>query len=231
MKLAICLSGLPRSFKRTYDSLNKYILSNYECDIFISTWDLITPDDKKDQYSQDGKIEEYIDLYKPKDYEIEKFTNETFQKFFNYKNLKHTYNISPSLIPMVYKIYKANKLRLDFENRNNIKYDAIIRTRSDLSYQNVLPVNEIIRAKNGECFTRTSKHHPLTYLNFPVHISDLYFLSNSENANIYANFYFDLESVLEQTRNPIAEINLEKHLENNNIKWIHTELLTELVRD
>lgn len=231
MKLAICISGLPRSFKRTYDSLNKYILSQHDCDIFISTWEFISSNDQAKIYSQDGSVEEYISLYKPKSYEVEKFTHDTLESLFNYTSLKKTYGILPSLLPMSYKVYKTNKMRLEFETLNNIKYDAIVRTRSDLSYQSSIPNEEILIVNNGECFTRTSKHHPLTPLDSPMRISDLYFLSNSENANKYSNFYLDIESVLEQTQNFIAEINLEKHLENNNVKWLHTGLSTELIRD
>jgi hypothetical protein len=231
MKLAICISGLPRSFKRTYNSLDKYILSQHDCDIFISTWDFISAGSGTRVYAQDGSVEEYISLYKPKSYEVEKFTDDTLDNLFNYRSLKQKYNILPSLLPMSYKVYKTNKLRLDFEMKNFIKYDAVIRARSDLSYQSCIPNQELLRVNHGECFARTSKHHPLTPLNSPMHISDLYFLSNSENANKYSNFYLDIESVLEQTQNFIAEINLEKHLENNNIKWLHTELATELIRD
>jgi hypothetical protein len=232
MKLAICISGLPRSFKRTLPSLQEKILSKHDCDIFLSTWDFAVDGSRDTRvYRQDGTIQEYIDLYKPKSYEIELFNDEIREEKFKYSYYKKKYGIMSGFMPMFYKIQRANNLRLEYELKNNIKYDAVIRARSDLSYKNIIPENELILSSQGICFTRTSAHDPLTPPNSPLHISDFYFLSNSHNANIYANCYSNIESILNQSRTFIPEINLEYHLANNSIVWNHTQLITELIRD
>ena len=74
MRAAICFSGMPRSFKTVYDSHKRFVFDvltdlGIEYDIFIHTWD------NKIRYpkylSDEGSIEELIDMYKPSSYRAE----------------------------------------------------------------------------------------------------------------------------------------------------------------
>ena len=136
MRIAICISGLPRSFKRSYPLLEKVFLSKYNCDIFISTWDwqvnqIQKKQETRDQFGrsipivgthwwpQDGNVTEFIELFKPKQLEIEIFNDDTLELKFNY-SLYQKYGINNSFLPMFYKAWRANELRLEYEKENHI---------------------------------------------------------------------------------------------------------------
>ena len=38
MKIAVCISGQPRNFKKSYTSLKSNFLDKYNCDIFFHSW-------------------------------------------------------------------------------------------------------------------------------------------------------------------------------------------------
>jgi len=246
MKIAICVSGLPRSFKRSYPLLEKIFLSKYECDIFISTWDwqvkqIQKKQETKDQFGrpipitgthwwpQDGNVNEFIDIFKPKKSEIEIFHDDTLESKFKYSLYKQ-YGINNSFLPMFYKTWKANELRLQYEKDNNIKYDLVVRTRGDISYEGNLSDYEITNALRGYGFCRTSYQNPDTRPGEPEHISDIYFFSNPEKSTIYANFWLYHQQVLEYTKSFIAEINLETYLEYAKVKWLATALHIDVLR-
>jgi hypothetical protein len=235
MKIAICISGLPRSFRRSYPLLEKEFLSKYDCDIFISTWDwqvnqIQKKQETKDQFGnsipivgthwwpQDGDLDEFINLFKPEMSEIEIFDDDTLESKFNYSSYKK-YDINNSFLPMFYKTWRANELRLNYQKQNNIEYDLVLRTRADVSYDGVLPQKEIEKALLGHGFCRTSWQNPDTPLGEPEHISDIYFLSNSEKSTLYANFWIHHQKILEYTKSSIAEINLETYLKRAGVQW------------
>ena len=74
MRVAVCFSGMPRSFKTVYESHKKFIFDvlseqGIEYDIFIHTWNNKV---KYPKYlSDEGTVEELIELYKPTAFKIE----------------------------------------------------------------------------------------------------------------------------------------------------------------
>ena len=38
MKVAICISGLPRNYEQGFKELKKWFLNKYDCDVYIHTW-------------------------------------------------------------------------------------------------------------------------------------------------------------------------------------------------
>jgi hypothetical protein len=246
MKIAICISGLPRSFKRSYPLLDRVFLSKYDCDIFISTWDwqvnqIQKKQETQDQFGkpipivgthwwpQDGNADEFIKLFRPKKSEVETFNDDTLETKFNYSLYKN-YGINNSFLPMFYKVWRANELRLQYEKENNIQYDLVLRTRGDIYYDGILSEAEIKNALLGHGFCRTSYQNPNTPLGEPEHISDIYFLSNPEKSTLYANFWLYHQQVLEHTKSFIAEVNLETYLHHVGVQWSATSLHIDSLR-
>lgn len=116
MKICLQLAANPRSFKRCYDSFKKNILDTLNPDIFLHTWNLNGLD--RPDVKTDGSCEEYVELYKPKSYQIEDLT-------YNYQPLQ-------TMVPHFTSRYKVNQLRKKYELENNIKYDVVIMGRPDL---------------------------------------------------------------------------------------------------
>ena len=129
MRIAICISGQPRNFKQSYESLKTHFLDKYDCDIFFHSWKTSSFEstnfgDRNYQY-QLGKEDynELIKLYQPKKYILEQpivFDASDYQCPIWRQPLNNT-------LSMFYSIYKSFQLIED-------AYDYVIRTRFDLDY-------------------------------------------------------------------------------------------------
>lgn len=127
------MAANPRSFKRCYDSFKNNILDTLNPDIFIHTWKL--NGFERPDVTTDGSCEEYVDLYKPKAWEIEELD-------YNYEPLN-------TMVPHFTSRYKVNELRKKYEKEKNIKYDIVIMGRPDVRLINNPPKNnsEVIGSK------------------------------------------------------------------------------------
>ena len=69
MKVAVCLSGQLRSFKKSRDSLFKNIIEPTNADLFVYGWDFEKQEKNNvtSRFSEDGTVEEFIDSYKLKE--------------------------------------------------------------------------------------------------------------------------------------------------------------------
>ena len=118
-KIAILMRGHVRSYKKTYPILKKIILDNFDCDIFIHSWDC----DK-----------EILKLYNPVAFKIEKKPNynlvHTNKKIFN--RLKISYR------NQIYSNIVLTNLMKKYKTDNNINYDMVIYTRFDMFFMKIL---------------------------------------------------------------------------------------------
>jgi hypothetical protein len=132
MKVAILISGQPRSFERGYEELRRAYLDRYDCDVFFHTWD----DEKfaATRFFFDRPAHEYtmveewkqriVELYQPKAYLFEKpivFDNSNIIDPIWRQPLQNTKS-------MFYSLHKAFDL-------TTTGYDCYIRTRFDLRYE------------------------------------------------------------------------------------------------
>ena len=93
-KVAVLLAANPRSFKRNYSYFEKNILETLNPDVFIHTWRL--HGNERPDVTTDGSCEEYINLYKPKSWEIE--------------DLVYDYEPLHTMRPHFTSRYKVNKI-------------------------------------------------------------------------------------------------------------------------
>lgn len=123
MKVAICIVGNPRSFKRTFPSFKENLLKQKHADIFIHTYNQIGQE--RSDVKIDGTAKEYIKLYSPIRYKIEELN-------FNFSMLQ-------TMEPYFKSCYEVMQLVKNYEEEYNFKYDIIIKTRADMEY--VKPLN------------------------------------------------------------------------------------------
>lgn len=129
MKIAISISGQPRNFKESYNSLKKHFLDKYDCDIYFHSWKTLNFESTNfgggnHKYNLDeNSYTELIELYNPKKYILEQ------PIVFEASNYKCPIWRQPlnNTLSMFYSIYKSFQLIED-------KYDYIIRTRFDINY-------------------------------------------------------------------------------------------------
>ena len=188
LKIALCISGHMRTFEETFPSIQKYILSDLDCDVFIHTWDTLglsyRPLDnnlnKKYQNLQDNLNK----LFRPKKIIIEP------RKEFMISNIMRT-KLEPGrdihgMLSMFYKIEACNDLKKEYEADNNIKYDIVIRFRSDLLMGSPLPIN-----KN---FKENFLYIPM-YGNFGG-LCDQFAFGSSEVMDKYSSIFSNIENHL-----------------------------------
>ncbi len=80
MKIAICLSGLPRQYKAGYEELKKWFLDRYDCDVYLHTWyDTQSTFHTGHKFSPkisyqftEKNYNELLELYQPKNYTFQK---------------------------------------------------------------------------------------------------------------------------------------------------------------
>lgn len=201
MKVALLLSGMiPKEFFRYYASIKKTLIEPYNADVFISTW--ISP------YSED-----MFTCYNPKLMRIENYDDISVKlrdnMFLDYLNsIGHIGNRDfyiASTVPMFYKIYDANQLRIEYESLKDFKYDIIIRSRMDLSFDHVHPLfiepkvygsipddeitdcmndNNIIYAKNDSSDDNL--------------IWDQFAFGSNKAMNVYSDTYLNLQNLTEK---------------------------------
>lgn len=176
MKIALCLHGRVGSMEgKTYsgvqDSLEALQISSNnfqqkvlvpDMDIFVHSW--------SDEYSKN-----ILDTYTPKEYLIEP------QKIFEVPNyITASHNRAFAHLSRWYSFQKAVELKTKYELENNFKYDLVMCQRFD-AFWNV-PV--VFNALEKDKFYVGDSH-----LNRDVEWSDIWFIANSDNMNLFATMY------------------------------------------
>jgi len=121
MKIAICMSGLMRTFSECYDSLKENILDIYDCDVFLFV----------------SKTEDkFIKLLNPVKSIV--LDADPVLKKENCKLWKMRHYSLQGVLQQLWKIEECYNLVLEYEKEKNFQYDWIIRTRPDLMYHRKL---------------------------------------------------------------------------------------------
>lgn len=123
MRIAICIVGNPRSFKRTFPSFKDNLLQQTNADIFIHTYNQIGQE--RSDVHVDGTAHEYIQLYSPVSSKIDQ--------------LNFSFQMLQTMEPYFKSCYEVMQLVKKYEQEQNFKYDLIIKTRADMEY--VKPLN------------------------------------------------------------------------------------------
>lgn len=155
MKIAVLLFGHLRDFEQCADSLNKNLLSRYDCDVFMHTWDEL---DSKTYSWHEQRVnpvnvstwigEKIEELYHPIDYIVEhqeKWQDEQIVKSAYTSNLSFS---TAGMHFMFYSMNRANELRLAYQKKKNVIYDFIVVTRPDVELLHALDVEKIIHQAN-----------------------------------------------------------------------------------
>jgi hypothetical protein len=207
-KIAILLAGEMRNFDNPNIISNNFdnLLGKYDCDLFISTWN------KRGYSGYHGTIE-----YKPynlnpisKEYIEDTYTNikginiEDYDVWYNNLNtnlklfIKKGFKCGNKIIkatsfPQLYKIWDANRIKTEFEIKNNFKYDLVIRMRSDMCILETIPdeyLNDFFEKKIDD--NEFKLNYKIWNLNpskifYPNRIYDIFFYGNSDSMNMLCN--------------------------------------------
>lgn len=184
MRVALCISGMPRSFRRAYPSIKTNLIDPHSCDIFISTWKSEVVDE---MFPETDSAEEFIELYNPIKFDIEIYNarrEATFQTNIFHLRSDQAGRSVRRMIPMYYKIFLADLHRSIYEQENGFTYDVVVRCRSDLEFTS--PVN-------FEAPKRDVVYFP--EINSQNHVNDQFWYSDSQTATVVGSLYYAIPTL------------------------------------
>jgi hypothetical protein len=217
MKVALCISGQPREFKRSYPSLKEHVIDKVDTDVFVYCWDA-----KKQpyfeiegaiRYPDEGSVNELIDLYKPVSYVLEPWDDEREKSFYNEK-YEINRGLHSSIVryqAMLYSIFKCNELKNEYEKKRNISYDIVIKARSDLKLSRSIDLDELAYAYQNRILYSD-------VLRWDGMVSDILFFGNKEVMDIAARLYYDFDGYHDEGVPFNTEIMFPHHLSKNRVK-------------
>lgn len=150
-KIAIQLYGHLRTFDKTAQTLQKYIIDanpNIEFDIFIHTWDELDSVQKMPHYEKGntfaGKTlteeqrQKVLDLYKPKKIIIEPQIELTSEQKDIVTSSNYDMKLATVFRNISHTFCSVNTLRQKYEKETGNQYDLVIVTRPDIIFYDKL---------------------------------------------------------------------------------------------
>lgn len=205
MKIAFCISGQLRRFDnpKLLEKLKENVLKVLNPDIFVSVWknrgsSLYSKVAGLPTHFENELVEEsYVkSIYNSIQIDVEDY-NDWFKNVN--ERLKLGFGQRGCSIAMIYKMFKCNQYKKDFEEKNNFKYDVVIRYRPDIIFYTPIPLM---------CFSNTEVVWNLNCFEFynPNRIHDMLLISNSKNMDIICNIWNVFEKYWKDNR--IQDCNL-----------------------
>lgn len=229
MRIALCLSGMPRTVHEGHKKLFDSFIKKYNPDIFIHTW-LDNPHqgpwERVYTYEERVKqISDILSLYKPKSFHIDK--SHIVQDYYkDYSSIFLQNNISQGATVMRYiynphsmyeSNYLVNELKKKYENQNNFIYDYVVRTRMDVDLRDSINFEDI----DTSYINIDNNKNPI-YDSSIVELSEVFAVSSSKNMDIFADFTNKIRHVLYTLRDsPVKvypELILARYVKLYNIK-------------
>ena len=169
MKIALCLSGQPRSYKKAHEYIKKNLLDKYNVDVFAHAW--------RPQLGRMIVFDEISSLYNPVQFIMDEALPETINSDLIVPNASHPANFCTS---MFYSIHRANDFRVREEAKKDRKYDFVVRCRFDLALNKVIDFSSLER---GKIYVSKDIDDPNALLN------DQFAIGDSDVMNIYSMTY------------------------------------------
>jgi len=233
MRIAILLPGQPR-FNGDLQNFLKNLKGYDQADWFVYLTNSSTRDALKIRTHSDipQVHEEWIN------YDIEWATSKIIQNLPNNNYLKK-FEISDvhihqwpyvrdsqervrteNIFNMYYNIYKVNQLRVNYEQDNNFKYDAVIRTRPDLGLVSEVNIKDY---DLNSIIMPNDKWHGIDQTS-----NDQFAFGTSDAMSIYSDVMNHLEKYEKQLKDFGPETVLGHHLKSNNISYIRGNFNTSI---
>ena len=217
-RIAVELYGLIRNYESTFDSffinfLQPLYCNGYTVDVFIHTWSVSDTSDitwHNTTENNNGKtvnnkiIQDIIEKYRPKKIIVDK-PFDIDKKILIKEKLANNSRSFNSLISCFYTRYKVNELRKQYEEEHSIKYDWVVITRFDISFDKPLSIDVYLKSYKEQCKIPVNKNAIFTACS-PFRMcnmadsenieccTDLIVFSSPESINKITEFYSDLKN-------------------------------------
>lgn len=216
MRVAVCLSGHLRTYRKTLLNLQRHLLNNreHQFDLFVHTWDRMgwyeTNDADAVHDETASELPYLMESLRPKAVVVEpkkEFLVPDFQ-------LVSEHQIKPGtngahILSMYYKVQECDKLRRQAESKGGFIYDAVVRARPDLVLENNVPLSKF-ELLDG-----------VVYINDRGHsggVNDQFAVANSATMSVYAACFENVTRYVDEGCEWRPEPILHYHLDRNNIQ-------------
>lgn len=201
MKIALCFHGLSYGCKdyktgkgQCFNIIDNTLgindlKKNGELDIFIHTWN-------------HENYQKIMDTLKPCQIIIETINNKVKEKVIDVANypsrtiyLKETreYKNLYAKFSNYYSLLEADKLRLNYENLHNIKYDCVIHTRFDIKFRFKKSLSEFDLGNNYYIPTVNNHLEHNYYYDYMI-------FSSGKSIEFFTNIYYQIDNLIEQIK-------------------------------
>jgi len=225
-RVAVCISGQPRSVEQGFEFINKHVIQPNQADVFIHTWQptyteaFINPVNGSEVGDAVGMgiSNTILDLYEPHGVIFDKQI--VFdEKDYNdraYPGMKASWMLS-----MWYSVQMANWLKCNAEDEFGPKYDAVFRMRFDWALRDDM----VVLNRDSKVITVPSD------CAHPTGINDQFAIGSSKEMDIYCSLYDHIEEYYREDDQPFCnEILLKHHLTKQGVEIYPVSMGYGLIR-
>lgn len=225
MKIALCMSGLARTFKQCYQSYWDNILSQYDCDVFV----YVSKDANSDSMDVMKCVKKIV---------LEQNPTLDEKDLVRYKLQCKRYSMQ-GILQQLWKIKMCHNLMLDYQKEHNIAYDWVIRCRPDLKI--IRKIDDLTKLDNHYLYVPAyqsfiDRWNGMYDENFVFDyscaccVSDQFGMSCVKVMDVYARRYDDLEKNCHSGGNAHPESSLQYQLQVNGVKLKFLKPLIQIQR-
>ena len=134
-KIAVQFFGHLRTFEKCLPYLKKHLLNNYDCDIFMHTWDTYNHNSKTwhTNFKNSNKKVNQEEIIKKLNIKPEQIKIEHQDLYTKDEIIVRGYKFAvQGLMSVYHSIKTVNKLREDYQKKHKIKYDMVVCIRPDV---------------------------------------------------------------------------------------------------
>lgn len=196
-RIALCLSGQPRSYKKAHSYIKHNLLDKHIVDVFAHAW--------RPQIARMAVFDEIGRLYNPIQFIMDDALPESINSDLFVPNASHPANFCTS---MFFSIYRSNDFRVREEAKTGKKYDFVVRSRFDLALNKYIDFSTL---EKGKVYVSKDTDGPNPLLN------DQFAIADPETMNIYASTYLFLRQYAARGTHLCGHSMLEAQLNHFNI--------------
>jgi len=179
-KIALCLSGQPRSVELAFPYVKNNILGGNDVTVFTFSW---------------GKDNQNIlDLYKPALANVrEQNVVPDFSQYTRFPPPQPNWKVKDpklSTWSQLYAIAECNELKKQYEKENNMKFDWVIRSRFDFAINAHIPFEEL---DNSKLYIPNCRMTPARDFG-----NDQFAFSSSENMDKYSECFHHINKFYDE---------------------------------
>lgn len=220
-RVALCLSGHARTYESTYWFWKNNLMSQYQTDVFIHLWDTVGPrsfgqdrtehnplprDDFDSGIVRSAKldIDHIVNMWNPIAITIEQYDpmhdifSEMVKPIIEERNrrgipagFEHHHPLS--VRSMLYKRYRCNEMKTQFERDHHFTYDLVIQSRTDVALAQPI-INDVWADRTNLYF------HNCRSITPDPEINDFGAMGTSNQIDLWCNLYNKVDGIFNRIK-------------------------------